>query len=64
MAEYKKPKPGPVVKDEDAGYPQTDINKEGVMSKGRWMNNPGTKTHIPMRGKGAATKGFKFLDNC
>jgi hypothetical protein len=63
MPEYKQPKAGESVNDKDMGYPVTDINKNGIMSMGRWMNNPGTKSFKKARGSGAATKGNKFLDN-
>ncbi len=46
----------------DAGYPQTDIGKDGVKTKGSWMSGIGVKKYIEMRGAGAATKGKKFLD--
>lgn len=42
------------------GYPQTDINKAGVMVKGRWPSGTKTIQHGTMRGGGAATKGLKF----
>jgi hypothetical protein len=45
----------------DAGYPQTDIGKDGVMVKGRWMSGSKQKKYETMRGTGAATKGKKFL---
>lgn len=45
-----------------SGYPQTDIGKDGVMTKGRWMSGVKQKTYIDARGTGAATKGKKFLN--
>lgn len=60
MPEYKQPKSVPVP--DDNGYPQTDIGKDGTMTKGRWMSGIGVKKYIEMRGTGAATKGKKFLD--
>lgn len=53
----------PIVVAEGAGYPQTDINKAGVLIKGRWIAGTGMKEHADMRGYGAATKGRKFLTN-
>jgi hypothetical protein len=45
----------------DAGYPQTDIGKDGVKVKGRWPAGTKQKQYETMRGAGAATKGKKFL---
>lgn len=59
--EYKKPKSVPVEKSN--GYPQTDIGKDGTMTKGRWMSDIKQKKYGTMRGAGAATRGKKFLDN-
>jgi len=61
MAEYKQPKSVPVENMPDAGYPQTDIGKNGTMTKGRWMAGTKQKKYEDMRGTGAATKGKKFL---
>ena len=61
MPSYKQPKSVPVPNMPDAGYPQTDIGKDGVMVKGRWMSGTKQKKYETMRGTGAATKGKKFL---
>lgn len=61
MKEYRKPKNVKVENMPDAGYPQTDIGKNGTMTKGRWMSGIGQKKYETMRGAGAATKGKKFL---
>ena len=61
MPSYKQPKSVPVPNMPDAGYPQTDIGKDGVMVKGRWMSGSKQKKYETMRGTGAATKGKKFL---
>jgi hypothetical protein len=45
------------------GYPQTDIGKNDVMVKGRWLSGTGQKKYDTMRGAGAATKGTKFLSD-
>ena len=52
---YKQPKPN--TNPPGSGYPQTDIMKDGVMVKGRWPSGTLTKTHMDIRGTGAATKG-------
>lgn len=57
--EYKKPQK--LETPNVAGYPQTDIGKAGVMVKGRWPSGTEQKQYIDMRGKGAATRGTKFL---
>lgn len=57
---YKQPKSVPVEK--GAGYPQADIDKVGVMVKGRWPSGTLTIKRNTMRGGGAATKGLKFRD--
>jgi hypothetical protein len=59
---YHKPKKVPVPDMPDAGYPQTDIGKDDIMVKGRWLTGTGVKKYIEMRGAGAATRGKKFLD--
>ena len=46
-----------------AGYPQTDIGKAGVWTKGKFAPGVGQKEYGTMRGAGAATKGKKFLKN-
>lgn len=45
-----------------AGYPETDIGKDDVRVKGRYMAGTGTKTYSKSRGTGAATRGTKFLN--
>jgi hypothetical protein len=59
---YVQPKPNtnPLPPEKDVGYPD-EVNKAGVMVKGRWPSDTGMKEHIDMRGYGAATKGRKFL---
>ena len=46
-----------------AGYPQTDIGRGGVWTKGKFASGVGQKEYSTMRGAGAATKGKKFLKN-
>jgi hypothetical protein len=46
-----------------AGYPQTDIGRAGVWTKGKFPPSVGQKEYSTMRGAGAATKGTKFLKN-
>ena len=60
---YHKPKSVKVENMPDAGYPQTDIGKDGIMVKGRWPEGTKMKKYEDMRGTGAATKGKKFLVN-
>jgi hypothetical protein len=57
---YRQPKlvEGP----RGGGYPETGINKDGIMVKGRWPAGTKTKTRKAMRGKGAATRGYMFYD--
>lgn len=45
-----------------AGYPQTDIGKDGVTVKGRWPAGTKQKSYSTMRGAGAAVRGKKFLN--
>lgn len=45
-----------------AGYPETDIGKDDVRVKGRYMSGTGTKTYSKIRGTGAATRGTRFLN--
>jgi len=58
---YHKIKPVKVENMPDAGYPQTDIGRAGVLTKGRFMSDVGQKKYETARGGGAATKGKKFL---
>lgn len=58
---YNQPKSVPVPN--TAGYPQTDIGKAGVWTKGKFAPGVGQKEYGTMRGAGAATKGKKFLKN-
>lgn len=58
---YAQPKPNDV--EVGSGYPQTGMNKDNVLVKGRWPSGTGQKEHIDMRGYGAATKGRKFMVN-
>jgi len=51
------------MKDQSNGYPQTDINKAGVLIKGRWIAGTQNKVHAEMRGTGAAVRGKKYLTN-
>ena len=55
------PQKGPDVNVPSAGYPQTDINKDGIWVKGKYPAGTGTKTHVEFRGAGAAQRGKKFL---
>jgi hypothetical protein len=59
LGTYHQPIDVPV--DAGMGYPQTDIGKDGVTSYGRWSPDIKQKQYGEMRGKGAATKGTKFL---
>jgi len=43
-----------------SGYPQTDIDMDGVTVKGRWPTGTKKKPRMDMRGTGAATRGKKF----
>jgi hypothetical protein len=43
-----------------SGYPQTDIDMDGVKVKGRWPEGTKKKTKMDMRGYGAAERGRKF----
>lgn len=45
-----------------AGYPETDIGKDDVRVKGRFMSGTGTKSYGTMRGAGAAVRGKRFLN--
>lgn len=45
---------------QSSGYPQTDVNKDGIMVKGRWPAGTKTKTTETIQGFGAATKGKSF----
>lgn len=45
---------------QSSGYPQTDVNKDGIMVKGRWPAGTKTKSTATMQGGGAATRGKKF----
>lgn len=58
---YRTPK---VLKTEKGGgYPITDIGKNDVMVKGRWLTGTKQKLIRQMRGKGAATKGYSYYDD-
>ena len=59
--DYHKPKRVPNPNMPDAGYPQTDIGKNGVWIKGKFPAGTGQKKYETARGGGAATKGKKFL---
>ena len=43
-----------------SGYPQTDIDMDGVTVKGRWHTGTKKKSRMDMSGTGAATRGKKF----
>lgn len=45
-----------------AGYPVTEVGKDDVKVKGRFMSGTGQKKYSKMRGTGAATRGTKFLN--
>jgi hypothetical protein len=63
---YKQPEPNDVdlkcvtPSGQSSGYPQTDVDKDGIMVKGRWPAGTATKTKSQMRGTGAATSGKMF----
>lgn len=54
---YSKKAPVP----HTAGYPETEVGKDDVKVKGRFMSGTGQKRYIKARGTGAATRGTKFL---
>lgn len=56
-----QPKSVPVP--DTAGYPQTDIGRAGVLTKGKFAPGVGQKEYGTVRGAGAAVKGKKFLKN-
>ena len=45
---------------QSSGYPQTDIDMDGVMVKGRWPADTKKKTRMKIQGTNAATKGTKY----
>ena len=55
-------KKGPDVNVPGAGYPQTDIGKDGIWVKGKYPEGTGTKTESECRGVGVATRGHKFMN--
>lgn len=57
-----KPNPHPMGEQKDVGYPQTDVDNEGVRVKGRWPAGTLKLKHKDMQGAGAAVRGRKFLD--
>jgi hypothetical protein len=59
----KSSQPKSVPTPNTAGYPQTDIGKAGVWTKGKFAPGVGQKSYSTMRGTGAATKGKKFLSD-
>lgn len=59
---YHKAKSVKVESMPDAGYPQTDIGRADIRTKGRFMSGVGQKKYETVRGGGAATKGKKFLN--
>lgn len=59
LNKYKQPKPSNH-QINGSGYPQTDIDMDGVMVKGRWPTGTKKKVRMDMRGAGAATRGKKF----
>lgn len=61
IGKYKQPISNPDMT--GSGYPQTDIDKAGVMVKGRWPAGIKTKKKMEMKGTGAAEKGKKFYED-
>jgi hypothetical protein len=45
-----------------AGYPETDIGKDGVLINGKMPPGTGMKSYSTVRGAGAAIRGTKFLN--
>ena len=43
------------------GYPETEVNMDGVRVKGQMPAGTKQKVHADMRGYGAATKGRKYV---
>lgn len=58
IGKYKQPKPNSYKP--GSGYPQTDIDMDGITVKGRWPAGTKKKARMDMRGTGAATRGKKF----
>jgi hypothetical protein len=61
IGKYKQP-----IKNPDttgSGYPQTDIDHESTLVKGRWMEGTGYKKRLDMKGAGAAERGKRFMDD-
>jgi hypothetical protein len=59
IGKYKQPIPN---KDETgSGYPQTGIDMDDVLVKGRFMKGTKKKERMEQRGYGAAERGCKFL---
>jgi len=61
IGKYKQPIPN--TDPTGSGYPATDVDKDGVMVKGRWPAGVKTKKRTEMKGTGAAQKGKRFYDN-
>ena len=60
MPDYKQPKKLPVEK--GSGYPQDDIDMEGIWVKGKRESGAKKIRRKEMRGYGAAERGRKFRD--
>ena len=63
IGKYKQPKPNTNKLGGKSGYPQTDIDMDGIMVKGRWPSDTKKKIKIDMRGYGAAQRGRKFYND-
>jgi len=60
MGKYKRIQNIPV--ESGSGYPQTEIDMEGIWVKGKRESGAKKIRRKEMRGYGAATKGKKFRD--
>lgn len=60
MSMYKQPKSVPVLN--VAGYPETGVNNDDILVKGKYPPGTKVKTFSTMRGAGAAVKGKKFRE--
>ena len=57
IGKYKQPVSNDVALPPGSGYPEKDVDKDGVFVKGKMPAGTGMKTRIDIRGTGAATKG-------
>lgn len=58
---YKQPKPNTNPMPTGVDYPITDIDKAGIMVKGRWPAGTGMKKRMDIRGTPIATKGKRMM---